>query len=136
LERDKGFDKVPVMKSKRDEGFGVEPRLRLRLGDEIALGPGKIELLQRIQETGSITEAARQMSMSYMRAWKLIQTMNHCFKEPVVVAMRGGQRRGGAGLTDVGAKALGLYQKMERDSLRVCGKSAEQLRRLLRGVSI
>jgi molybdate transport system regulatory protein len=120
------------MKSKRAEGFGVEPRLRVRLGDEIALGPGKIELLQRIQETGSITQAARQMSMSYMRAWKLIQTMNHCFKEPVVVAIRGGQRRGGAALTRIGAKALSLYQRMQRDTLRACGNSAEQLRMLLR----
>jgi len=121
------------MKSKRGASFDVEPRLRVRLRGEIALGPGKIELLGRIQQTGSITEAARQMGMSYMRAWQLIQTMNHCFKEPVVVAMRGGQRRGGAGLTGVGSKALGLYQKMERDTLRACGKSGEQLRLLLRG---
>jgi molybdate transport system regulatory protein len=71
--------------------------------------------------------------MSYMRAWKLIQTMNQCFKKPVVVAVRGGQQRGGAELTDVGSDALGLYQKMERDSLRVCRKAAEQLRLLLRG---
>jgi len=120
------------MKSKRGEGFGVEPRLRVHLGEEIALGPGKIELLQRIQETGSITQAARQMRMSYMRAWKLIQTMNHCFKKPVLVAMRGGQQRGGTGLTDLGAKVLGLYQKMERNSLRACRKPGAQLRSLLR----
>jgi len=120
------------MKGKRGASFDVEPRLRVRLGDEIALGPGKIELLGRIQRTGSISEAARQMGMSYMRAWKLIQTMNQCFKEPVVFAVRGGQHRGGAGLTEVGAKALGLYQKMERDTLRACGRSGEQLRLLLR----
>jgi molybdate transport system regulatory protein len=105
----------------------------VRLGDEIALGPGKIELLARIRQTGSITDAARQMGMSYMRAWKLIQTMNHCFKEPVVVAVRGGQQGGGAELTKVGFKALGLYQKMERDSMRVCGKPGEQIRLLLKG---
>ena len=120
------------MKNKRTGSFDVEPRLRVRLGDEIALGPGKVELLGRIQQTGSITEAARQMGMSYMRAWKLIQTMNQCFKEPVVVAVRGGQRRGGAGLTGVGSRVLRLYQKMERDSLRVCGKAGEQIRLLLR----
>ena len=120
------------MKSKQGPGFDFEPRLRIRLGNEIALGPGKIELLQRIQETGSITEAARQMGMSYMRAWKLIQTMNHCFKGPLVVAMRGGQHRGGAELTEVGSKAVGLYEKMERDTLRACDKSGVQLRRLLK----
>jgi molybdate transport system regulatory protein len=132
LDPNRSFDKIEQMKSKQGS-FELEPRLRVRLGDEIALGPGKIELLRWIQETGSITEAARQMGMSYMRAWKLIQTMNQCFKEPVVVAMRGGQQKGGAGLTDAGSKALGLYQKMQRDALRACGKSGQQLRLLLRG---
>lgn len=120
------------MKGKRVARFEVEPRLRVRLGKEIALGPGKVELLGWIQQTGSISEAARQMGMSYMRAWQLIQTMNHCFREPVVVAARGGQRRGGAGLTEVGSRALRLYQKMQRDALRVCTKSGHQLRMLLK----
>lgn len=131
LERGSSFGNVPPMKG-TDGGFAVEPRLRVRVRDEIALGPGKIELLARIQQTGSITEAARQMGMSYMRAWKLIQTMNGCFKEPLVLAVRGGQRRGGAQLTKVGARALQLYQKMERDTLRVCSETGKRIKLLLR----
>jgi molybdate transport system regulatory protein len=102
------------------------------VGDEVALGPGKVELLELVRQTGSITEAAKRMSMSYMRAWKLIQTMNQCFKEALVQTTRGGKHGGGAGITEAGLESLLLYQKMERDSLRVCEASRKRLQRLLR----
>jgi len=70
---------------------------RIYLGDEIALGPGKADLLHHISETGSISEAARRMDMSYNRAWLLVRTMNRSFKEPLVLASRGGDSRGGPG---------------------------------------
>ena len=63
---------------------------------DIALGPGKVDLLTLIKKTGSIREAAERMHMSYMRAWTLIKTMNACFKEPLVEAVRGGKEGGGA----------------------------------------
>jgi len=62
--------------------------MRVLCGDDIALGPGKVDLLALIGETGSIREAAERMGMSYMRAWTLIKTMNACFREPLVVASR------------------------------------------------
>jgi len=87
--------------------------MRVLCGEDIALGPGKVDLLALIDETGSIREAAERMGMSYMRAWTLIRMMNACFKEPLVVAVRGGRAHGGATLTETGQKALGLYQQME-----------------------
>src|SRR6185295_11683439 len=96
----------------------IQPRIRILRGSDIAIGPGKAELLAWVGETGSIGEAARRMDMSYMRAWNLIQMMNRCFKEPVVLTVRGGQSGGGgAELTATGRKALQLYQKMEATSL-------------------
>jgi len=89
------------------------PRLRILRSKEIALGPGKAQLLELIHESGSIREAAQRMNMSYMRAWKLIQTMNSCFHEPLIVADRGGKKHGGARLSTTGQKALGLYRQME-----------------------
>jgi molybdate transport system regulatory protein len=86
---------------------------RIYFRDEIALGPGKVELLRHIAETGSISEAARRMDMSYNRAWLLVRTMNRCFKEPLVVAMRGGDTHGGAEVTKTGRQVLALYQKLE-----------------------
>ncbi len=108
------------------------PRLRVRWRDEIALGPGKAELLALIRETGSIQDAAQRMRMSYMRAWSLIQTMNHCFKEPLVAAARGGRGGGGAKLTPAGSRALELYQRMEKASAAATQPIWMGLRKMLR----
>jgi molybdate transport system regulatory protein len=120
------------MKTKSAGILAIQPRLRVRVGDEIALGPGKVELLELVQQTGSITDAAKKMQMSYMRAWKLIQTMNHCFKAPLILASRGGRSGGGAEITAAGREALLLYQKMERDSLRACERPKKRLQKLLK----
>ena len=71
-------------------------RLRILFGPEIAVGPGKIALLDAIAETGSISAAARALGMSYRRAWLLIDTMNRCFREPVIETASGGKGGGGA----------------------------------------
>lgn len=101
------------VKRKGTAAAALHPRLRIVCGKNIAFGPGKAELLARIAETGSIAEAAARIGMSYMRAWSLVQTMNACFKEPLVRALRGGHRRGGAELTGTGREVLKLYQQME-----------------------
>ena len=110
----------------------LRPRLRVSSGEDVALGPGKVELLALVKETGSISEAAKRMEMSYMRAWSQIQTMNACFKEPVVEAVRGGNQRGGAELTETGRHALELYQRMEETSLKAAQSDWQALRKLLR----
>ena len=68
----------------------MKPRLRILLGADIAIGPGKADLLEAIGRTGSISAAAREMDMSYRRAWLLVDTMNHCFHAPLVEAVKGG----------------------------------------------
>ena len=90
-------------------------RLRIRVfhGDEAALGPGRIELLGRVAESGSILQGAREMGLSYMKAWKLIQSMNRCFREPLVEARRGGKDGGAARLTAAGQRVLAVYREME-----------------------
>ena len=92
------------MKAKSSSRGSLSPRFRIMQGGKIALGPGKADLLRFVMETGSIGEAAKRMAMSYMRAWSLIQTMNACFKEPVVETVRGGSERGGAELTATGRR--------------------------------
>ena len=94
------------------------PRLRILLGREIAIGPGKAELLRLIGETGSISAAAREMGMSYRRAWTLVETMNGAFREPVVEAATGGRGGGGAQVTDFGREALQRYRAMEEKAVR------------------
>ena len=89
------------------------PRLRILLGESIAIGPGKAELLGLIDATGSISAAAREMGMSYRRAWTLVETMNIAFREPLVAAATGGKGGGGAHVTEFGREALKCYRAME-----------------------
>jgi molybdate transport system regulatory protein len=96
-------------------------RLRILFGPEVAVGPGKVALLAKIAETGSISAAARALGMSYRRAWQLVDTMNRCFRAPVVDAAAGGRGGGGASITTLGEEVLGRYQSMEQtavDSVR------------------
>src|SRR5262249_1456168 len=91
----------------------VQYRLRITEGDQIAVGPGKVDLLEAIASTGSITAAARQLGMSYRRAWLLIDTMNRCFKQPVTTAEAGGRRGGGTSLTPLGMEGVRRYRRIE-----------------------
>jgi molybdate transport system regulatory protein len=92
---------------------GTVPRLRILLGKTIAIGPGKAQLLALIEKHGSISAAAREMGMSYRRAWTLVETMNRTFREPVVAAATGGRGGGGAEVTEFGREALRRYRAME-----------------------
>ncbi|MDP6951438.1 MAG: LysR family transcriptional regulator [Alphaproteobacteria bacterium] len=99
--------------------MGGQRKLRLRLlfGPEIAVGPGKVALLKAIGETGSISAAARELGMSYRRAWLLCDTMNRCFRSPVVEANPGGKGGGGARVTALGEEVLKCYDTMERTAI-------------------
>lgn len=88
-------------------------RIRILFGADAMLGPGKADLLERIGETGSIAAAGRAMSMSYKRAWSLVDEMNAAFRDPLVVSSRGGPRGGGAHLTEAGQAVLAHYRKLE-----------------------
>jgi molybdate transport system regulatory protein len=76
------------------------------------IGPGKAKLLESIRDTGSISAAAREMGMSYKRAWLLLDSMNQAFTEPVVTAAPGGSGGGGATLTPFGAEVLERYRRI------------------------
>jgi molybdate transport system regulatory protein len=84
-------------------------------GGERAFGPGKADLLDQIAATGSISAAAKAMSMSYSRAWQLVNQMNRAFKRPLVEAATGGKRGGGATLTNEGVEVLALYRRMQAE---------------------
>ena len=108
-------------------------RLRVVLERDIAIGPGKADLLEGIAATGSISAAATRLGMSYKRAWLLVDTMNRCFRAPLVAAAKGGQSGGGAGLTPLGVEVLARYRAMERRASRAAAGDFTALKRLLRG---
>jgi len=87
-------------------------KIRISHGKETAMGPGKAELLEAIDQCGSISAAAKQMRMSYRRAWELVDTMNRCFDEPLVKTSPGGAHGGGAQVTEFGFYILKCYRDL------------------------
>lgn len=81
----------------------------------IFLGIGRVILLERIREQGSISAAARSMQMSYRQAWELVNSMNTYSRSPLVSSATGGKGGGGASLTETGEKAVALFYAVKRD---------------------
>lgn len=106
--------------------------LRLYLGTDRPLGPGKVAILESIRDGGSISEAARAMRMSYRSAWLLVDSMNGLFKEPVVSTTLGGRGGGSAALTDFGAEVILRYRGMERATRRAIARDLAALERHVR----
>ena len=110
-------------------------RLRVFLDPDIAIGPGKAEILEGIRETGSIAAAGRRMNMSYKRAWLLVDTMNGCFRGPLVETRRGGRSQGGARLTETGEQVLAHYRRMEAKAAEAVADEMREMRAMLPDMS-
>lgn len=85
-------------------------RFRIDLSDSCSVGPGKVDLLEAIARTGSLRQAAKQMRMSYRRAWLLVDSLNRSFVEPTTTASVGGLGGGGVELTAFGADLVRRYR--------------------------
>lgn len=97
----------------RAGGPGSDPlRLRFAFGPGQIIGPGRVELLRRIEETGSLSAAGRAMRMSYKRAWSMVEELNRTFDAPLVSLSRGGSGHGGAVLTPLGREVAARYGRM------------------------
>jgi molybdate transport system regulatory protein len=96
-------------------------RPRIYLSRDLMVGPGKIDLLKAVRETGSISAAARKLGMSYKRAWYLLETLNQGFHQPVVEAVHGGRGGGGTQLTSLGETLITCYTAIEA----LCAAAAE-----------
>src|SRR5258708_7083832 len=119
MRRSQGAAAQPAWKNDRDlncRAWQSADMARLRVSivfeSGARIGPGKANLLESIRDTGSISAAARDMGMSYKRAWLLLDSMNQAFTEPVVSAAPGGAGGGGATLTPFGAEVLERYRRI------------------------
>jgi molybdate transport system regulatory protein len=90
-------------------------RFRIDFADHTRIGPGKICLLESIRESGSLSQGARNIGMSYRRAWLLVESLNQSFREPVTVASTGGKDGGGMLVTEFGDTLIKSYRELERD---------------------
>ena len=92
----------------------LKVKAQLMCGEEIAMGPGKADVLETIDREGSISAAGRALGMSYRRAWLLVDVMNRCWAEPLVETVAGGSQARGARLTPLGREVLAAYRALER----------------------
>jgi molybdate transport system regulatory protein len=99
--------------------------------NDVAMGPGKADLLEAIQEKGSISAAGRALGMSYKRAWDLVSVMNRHFKESLIVTSVGGDKGGGAQVTEFGLKILAQYRAIEVKTNLAVKEETKALMRML-----
>ena len=95
------------------------------------MGPGKAQLVALIDSTGSISAAAREMGMSYRRAWQLVDALNASFSEPVVITAIGGKRGGGAVVTEFGRELVARFRAMEDKASAAIAADVEQFTKYL-----
>ena len=106
-------------------------RLRVYRDEVVAIGPGKVALLEAIAETGSISAAAKQLGMSYRRAWMLVEELNQNLKAPAVGTLTGGAHGGGTVLTAEGEALIRLYRGIETRARDAVADELDELTRLL-----
>jgi molybdate transport system regulatory protein len=106
--------------------------LRILARGSPAIGPGKAALVSHIDETGSISAAARAMGMSYRRAWQLVDALNESFSQPVILTEIGGRRGGGARVTEFGRELVEAYHRMEHKASAVIARDLREFNRHIR----
>jgi molybdate transport system regulatory protein len=117
----------------------MKPEVRFHIREDghetdLAIGPGKVALLEAIEQTGSITASAKKLGMSYRRAWLLVDETNRCLVRPAVQTASGGQRGGGTSLTPAGAELVHRYRALEHQTgVAVTRKLKSLLRTIPRG---
>jgi molybdate transport system regulatory protein len=93
---------------------GLVVRFRVDFGEHASVGPGKISLLEAIRDAGSLSKGARNIGMSYRRAWLLVESLKQSFRDPVTVATKGGKDGGGMLVTEFGDALIKNYRELER----------------------
>ena len=106
-------------------------RIGIPLGDCYAMGPGKADLLEAIHETASIAAAGRKLGLSYWKTRHLLEEMNLCFRQPVVVTSKGGEKGGGSQVTETGMQALAQFRAMEAEARSAIAGRARTFQELL-----
>lgn len=90
----------------------LKVKAQILFGGSIAIGPGKADLLEAVAKTGSIAAAGRALGFSYRRTRDMIDTLNACWRVPLIDTVKGGRKGGGTSLTPAGVAVLKHYRKL------------------------
>jgi len=95
--------------------YTIKSRIWIEVDGEILLGEGRVRLLKAISETGSLSKAAKNLGMSYKKAWSLVDAMNSRAQIPVIQTSIGGKKGGGSTLTDYGKSLISAYDRINEN---------------------
>ena len=122
--------KIPLKNIlKKKSGYQVNGKLWIESGGEKFFGPGPAELLEKIEETGSLNKAAKEMEMSYKKAWKIVNTLNSKSAKPIVVMHSGGEEGGGSVITEEAKRLIAYHHAMRKRFADFLKKETELLKK-------
>ncbi len=104
-----------MAKTSKKQTYRIRGRIWIESNNEAFLGSGRVELLEKVKEYGSISKAAKAMKMSYRQAWELIDSMNSKAKNPLVIKQSGGKNGGGASITEAGEEAISTFKNLREE---------------------
>lgn len=107
--------------------YTIRVRVWIDETDGAFLGIGRVILLEKIKKTGSITNAAKEIKMSYRQAWQLVEDMNKRAKEPLVEKILGGKGGGGASITEAGERAIKQFYALEQKIKNFVNEESKKL---------
>ncbi len=110
--------------------YKIKSRIWIESKNNVLLGEGRVHLLKAIQETGSLSKAAKSLNISYKKAWQLLDSVNKSAKKPVTINTVGGKGGGGAELTDYGKSLILAFDEINKNCWAFLDKELERIKRL------
>jgi len=101
-----------INKLLKEGNFKVNGSLWLEGDGKRFFGPGPVELLEHIDQTGSISQAAKKMGMSYKKAWELINNLNAMTSQPLVTTSTGGEKGGGSIVSNEARQMIAYHRRL------------------------
>lgn len=111
-------------------GYKIKSRIWIESDNNVLLGEGRVHLLKAIQETGSLSKAAKSLSISYKKAWQLLDSVNKSAKKPVTINSIGGKGGGGAELTEYGKSLVVAFDEINRNCWQFLDQQLEKIKNL------
>jgi len=110
--------------------YKIKSRIWIEANNNVLLGEGRMSLLKAIEETGSLSKAAKSLQMSYKKAWHLIDTVNKAAKKPVTISNIGGKGGGGAQLTPYGKSLVIAFEDINKNCWEFLDKQVSKINTL------
>ncbi|PWH81990.1 molybdenum transporter [Algibacter marinivivus] len=111
-------------------GYRIKSRIWIESENNVLLGEGRVHLLKAIQETGSLSKAAKSLNISYKKAWQLLDSVNKSAKKPVTINSIGGKGGGGAELTEYGKSLVQVFDEINKNCWKFLDNELKKIERI------